>query len=71
MLLPPFSYLLCRLDTKFTVIFNDHDYCQDKGQHVRRREGVEHAVQSEKARKQDRQEDAEDDLPYGRIPKQP
>ena len=39
---------------------------QDKGQYVRRREGIEHAVQTKEARKQDRQEDAEDDLPYQR-----
>ena len=49
--------------TEFTVNLQDNDDRQNKGQYVRRREGIEYAVQTKEARKQDRQEDAEDDLP--------
>ena len=53
-------------NTEFAVNFQDHNDRQNKGQHIRRREGVEDAVQTEEARQQDRQKDAEKDLSYQR-----
>ena len=52
-------------NAEFAVNLQDHDDRQNKGQHIRRWEGVEDTVQTEETRQQDRKKDAENDLSYG------
>ncbi len=42
------------VSAELAVHFQDHNDRQNKGQHIRRREGIAHAVQAENRRQQDR-----------------